>query len=225
MQESSNTPPASPRRHRLACLASALLASLLLGVLLGRSVELCRGALSEVKEPQGWRASQARARPESDAASQLLEFKVQGRSLLHKYGLGLQEAKLHDPRLCESRGVSLDAWFERGPEPAYMRTPGELRLRQDGALYTVSAVPFDQPAAPEAHVVSFVRKTGYRPSFTSTTGGLGSLTLALSLVAALFGAWRPAWARRALLLSALLLGITLAGFAVYALREWSRSSF
>ena len=87
--------------------------------------------------------------------------------MLAKNGLGLSHAVLYDPRYCLSTGVDLRAWFEDGPQPSYMRNPGELTLRHapDGTTFVVVGSVRERPGL--VPLVSFRRKSGFTLGFVS----------------------------------------------------------
>jgi hypothetical protein len=184
------------RRGVRRCAGLSLGVGLLCVVAGPRVVEPCHGALVEAPEPIGWRAW-----PETsgrdDIGNRLGAFVLTGRSMMPKYGLGWNDSQLYDPQICKSSSIGLDAWFERGPEPVYSRSPAELHLRQGGdQTFVVSAAAWSEqaPAERQSFVVAFSRERGWRPSFVSSNAMWLSLALTTSLLGSLWG-WL--WGRRA----------------------------
>lgn len=171
---------------------SALLA-LIFGLLLASArhdvFELCRGRLVQLPEPANWRALPESSAP-SDDDSRLGPFVVSGRFTMPKYQMGWADSMINDPGFCRSSGLSLGAWFDRGPEPTYQRSPGELRLREDGrGAFVVSAFMWwssEKPPANQAFVVAFRRQLGVYPRFGSPAQLLHCLLLSVGLLASLY---------------------------------------
>lgn len=133
--------------------------------------------------------------------------------MMERHGnLGFADAELYDPALCHSAGVSLAAWFERGPGPSYMRAPFELHLRRlpDGVFVVSGATPNPQPEERERFVVAVKRAVGAWPGLTSPEAPWLAGALGLGLVAVCWGALKSSQQRLALQVGlASLLGVVL----------------
>jgi hypothetical protein len=158
-------------RLRLWLLLAAALAALAAGALaliVSKSIVVCDAELSTTTKPdrwQGWPVEEG-----------LGGFEIDGRTMIFKYGLGLEDTELRDPGLCPRGGVSLDGWFVGGPQPNIYRSQREIRLRREGGVWVVSGIDRMAPEK-EVFIVAFTRQVGRRLAFTS--GRAEALSIAL----------------------------------------------
>jgi hypothetical protein len=170
----------------------------------------CAGGLEEVREPDGWRML-PEEEPYQSETKRLGPFVFASHVANPKYGHGHEDARLYDPALCPSDGVSLTRWFTTGRRPD-TRLPTSLHLQHDSDTFIVSGT--DQEVERQ-FVVAFRRVRAGRIRATSPERaallgmiGLAAATAGITAVRARRGDDPVATARNGLILIAALAVVT-----------------
>jgi hypothetical protein len=187
-------------RERLWSVVSLVAVLAVFASLRAQIVDVCRGRLLEVPEPDGWRALPEI--PSKPGGSRLGDrFAFRSTTATPGADPGSRGLTLYDPEFCASSGVALARWFEAEPLRDDHRVPNELHLRESATtgILIVSGQAWAGPATPEQqlHLASFRREPGFRFTFVSPAARSAGLSLVVASVATLFAAVNARRAPRA----------------------------